>query len=147
MLWRRETGLASAGRVGEAHNRSGRCRECKNLLFLLGIEPRFLGHPACSIIVIFTELHILAPELGWIIWYSVWLWGGRPRGLSSSAGGGKNCNFSMSSALALGLTQRPIQWVPRLKRLGREAEHSNPTSAEVKKTWIYKFTPPYVFVA
>jgi hypothetical protein len=38
---------------------------------------------------------------------------------------------------------------PGLKRQGREADHSHPTSAEVevKKMWIYTFTPPYVFMA
>jgi hypothetical protein len=46
----------------------------------------------------------------------------------------------------------PIQRVPGdlspgLKRRGREADHSPPTSAEVKKTWIYTSTPPYVFMA
>jgi hypothetical protein len=49
-------------------------------------------------------------------------------------------------------TQPPIQWVPgaispRVKRSGREADHSPPTSAEVKNTWIYKSTPPYAFMA
>jgi hypothetical protein len=48
-------------------------------------------------------------------------------------------------------TQPPIQWVPRalspgVKRSGREADHSPPTSAEVKKTWLYISTPPYVFM-
>jgi hypothetical protein len=33
-----------------------------------------------------------------------------------------------------------------VKRLGREAHHSSPTSAEVKKTWIYTSTPPYAFM-
>jgi hypothetical protein len=32
---------------------------------------------------------------------------------------------------ALGTTQPPIQWVPRVKRQGREADHSLPSSAEV----------------
>jgi hypothetical protein len=37
---------------------------------------------------------------------------------------------------------------PGLKRQGREADHSAPTSAEVKKMWIYTSTPsPYVFMA
>jgi hypothetical protein len=36
---------------------------------------------------------------------------------------------------------------PGLKRQGREADHSPPTSAEVKKMWIYTSTPPYVFMA
>jgi hypothetical protein len=45
-----------------------------------------------------------------------------------------------------------IQWVsgalsPGVKRLGREADHSPPGSAEVKKMWIYTFTLPYAFMA
>jgi hypothetical protein len=36
---------------------------------------------------------------------------------------------------------------PGVKRPGREADHSRPTSAEVKKTFIYTSTPPYIFVA
>jgi hypothetical protein len=34
-----------------------------------------------------------------------------------------------------------------VKRPGREADHSPPTSAEVKKMWIYTSTPPYAFMA
>jgi hypothetical protein len=33
------------------------------------------------------------------------------------------------------------------KQQGREADHSTPTRAEFKKTWIYTPTPPYVFIA
>jgi hypothetical protein len=36
---------------------------------------------------------------------------------------------------------------PELKRPGREADHSPPTSAQVKKTWTYTSTPPYLFMA
>jgi hypothetical protein len=36
---------------------------------------------------------------------------------------------------------------PGVKRQGREADHSPPTSAEVKKMWIYTSTPPYDFMA
>jgi hypothetical protein len=62
-------------------------------------------------------------------------------GWSSSPGGGKNFHFFMSSRLALLPTQPPIQWVqvalsPGVKWQGREVEHSPPTSAEVKKTWV-----------
>jgi hypothetical protein len=35
----------------------------------------------------------------------------------------------------------------REKRLGREADHSPPTSAEIKKISIYTSTPPYAFMA
>jgi hypothetical protein len=57
----------------------------------------------------------------------------------------KNFVFSASSRSAVGPTQPPIKWVPGalslgVKRPGREADHSAPTSAEVKKT-IYTFTP------
>jgi hypothetical protein len=34
-----------------------------------------------------------------------------------------------------------------VKRPGREADHSPPANAEVKKMWIYTFTPQYVFMA
>jgi hypothetical protein len=49
-----------------------------------------------------------------------------------------------------GPPQPPIQWVlgalsPGVKWPGREADHSPPTSAEVKKMWIYTSTLPYAF--
>jgi hypothetical protein len=58
----------------------------------------------------------------------------------------------MLSRPALGPTPPPIQWIPGalspgLKRSGREADHPSPTSAEVKKIWIYTFIPPYAFMA
>jgi hypothetical protein len=34
-----------------------------------------------------------------------------------------------------------------VKRQGREADHSLPPSADVKKMWIYTSTLPYVFMA
>jgi hypothetical protein len=59
---------------------------------------------------------------------------------SSSTSSVKNFHFSISSRPALGSTQPPIKWVPGLfpgvKRQGREADHSPPTSAEVMKMWI-----------
>jgi hypothetical protein len=33
-----------------------------------------------------------------------------------------------------------------VKRLGREANHTPPSSAEVKNAWSYTSTPPYVFM-
>jgi hypothetical protein len=45
-----------------------------------------------------------------------------------------------------------IQWVTGalssgVKLPGREADHSPPTSVEVKNTWIYTSTPPYALMA
>jgi hypothetical protein len=64
----------------------------------------------------------------------------------SSPGRDKNFLFSKSPRPALRSTQPPIQWVPgalspRVKRPGRVVDHSPPTSAEVKKIWIYTSTP------
>jgi hypothetical protein len=53
-------------------------------------------------------------------------------------GGSIPCRgFTTVSRPALGPTQPPIKWVPGalsvgVKRLGREADHSPPSSAEVK---------------
>jgi hypothetical protein len=74
------------------------------------------------------------------------LWAGRPRSRSSSPSRVKNFLFSKSSTPALSSTQPPIQWVPGalspgVKWPGREVDHSPPTSAEVKKLWIYTSTP------
>jgi hypothetical protein len=46
--------------------------------------------------------------------------------------------FTTASGTALGLTQPPIQWVPGalslgVKRPGRDADHSPPSSAKVKE--------------
>jgi hypothetical protein len=59
--------------------------------------------------------------------------------------------FSTSYRPALGLTQPPNQWIPvavspEVKRLGREADHSLPASAEERKIWIYISTPPHAFM-
>jgi hypothetical protein len=87
-------------------------------------------------------------EPGWRSRYRDCLLAGRPRGRSP----GRVRIFSMSSRLALGPIQPPIQWVPGglfkgVKRQGREANRSSPASAEVKKMWIYTSTPPYAFMA
>jgi hypothetical protein len=40
-----------------------------------------------------------------------------------------------------------IPLFPGVKQQGREADHSSPASAAVKKMWIYTSTPPYAFMA
>jgi hypothetical protein len=51
------------------------------------------------------------------------------------------------SRLAFGLTHPPIQWIAEVKRPGREADHSPPSSAEAKNAWSYTSTPQYVILA
>ena len=43
-------------RLGEPKSQSEFCREGKNLLLLLGIEPPSLVHPACSLVTTLTEI-------------------------------------------------------------------------------------------
>jgi hypothetical protein len=55
--------------------------------------------------------------------------------------------FSSSSRPPLGPTRSPMQWVQGgVKLPGCEAEHSPPTSGEVKEMWIYTSTPPYALM-
>jgi hypothetical protein len=59
----------------------------------------------------------------------------------------KNFHFSRSTRPALKPNQPPMKWVKwafslELKRQGRGADHSPPTSAEVKNTWVCISTPP-----
>jgi hypothetical protein len=59
--------------------------------------------------------------------------------------------LSTASRLALGPTQPPTQRVPGalspwVKRPGRDADHSPPSSAEVN-AWSYTSTPQYAFMA
>jgi hypothetical protein len=64
-------------------------------------------------------------------------------------------NFSLQRVqTGSGFHPPPIQWVPGalslgggVKRLGREADHSPPSSAEVKNEWNYTSTSQYAFMA
>jgi hypothetical protein len=65
--------------------------------------------------------------------YSDWLRDGRPRGRSSSPGRVKNFFTSAAPSSIL----RPTKLSPLVrgvKRQGRQADQSPPTSAEIKKT-------------
>jgi hypothetical protein len=60
--------------------------------------------------------------------------------------------FATTSRSYLGPTQPPINWVPWIlssgvRRSGREADHSLPSTAHIKNEWGYTFTSPYVFMA
>jgi hypothetical protein len=57
--------------------------------------------------------------------------------------------FSTAFRLAVRPTQPTMQWVPgaitlEVKQQGHEADHSLPSSADVKE---YTFTPQYAFMA
>jgi hypothetical protein len=59
--------------------------------------------------------------------------------------------FPTASRPTLEPTQLPIQREsgapnPEIKRPGREADHSPPSSAEVKNAWSYTSTPQHVFI-
>jgi hypothetical protein len=47
----------------------------------------------------------------------------------------------VSYAMGTGALTLGVKWQ------GHEADHSLPTSAKVKKTWIYTSTQPYLFMA
>jgi hypothetical protein len=75
---------------------------------------------------------------------SDWLRAGRPRGRSSSSGGGKNSLLSTSSRPVLGPTQPPVG--TGVSFPGGKDDQSHPSNVKVKKTWIYTSTPPCVFM-
>jgi hypothetical protein len=104
-------------------------------------EPHFCNYK--------MRMFIIEPE--YRSWYSDSLRTGRPRDRSSSPSGHKIFILSTSIISVLGPIRAPIQWVPRapspeVKQPRREADRSSPTSAEVKNTWIYTSTHPYVFM-
>jgi hypothetical protein len=70
------------------------------------------------------------------------------KGRSSSPGGGQE--FLLLHVVQTGSgvhpTFYPMDNGAGVKRPGREADHSPPASAEVKKMWIYTYTPPYAIM-
>jgi hypothetical protein len=45
-----------------------------------------------------------------------------------------------------GVTEPSINWVTGALSPELQADHSSPTSVEVKKMWVYISTSPYIFV-
>jgi hypothetical protein len=56
--------------------------------------------------------------------------------------GAGNISLATASGPVLWPTHPPIQWVPGVKRLGREADNSLPCRADVKNAWRYTSIPP-----
>jgi hypothetical protein len=86
-------------------------------------------------------------EPGYLSQYNDRLRAGWTRGRSLSPNRGKTF-LSTSSRPVLGLTQSPTQWVPRdlslgVKRSGREADHSLPSSAEDQESADLYIDHPY----
>jgi hypothetical protein len=77
-------------------------------------------------------------------WYSYWLWAGQMRDWSLSPGKIKNLFHGIQTKLTP--TQPPSQWVPGVRRPEHEPGHSPPSSAKIKKVWIYTFIPMYTFM-
>jgi hypothetical protein len=80
---------------------------------------------------------------------SVWM-GDRVGGVRVPVG--SSIFFSTPSRPLLGSTKPLIQWVSgalftRVKRPGRVADRSTPTSVEIKDMWIYTSIPPYTLMA
>jgi hypothetical protein len=75
------------------------------------------------------------------------LWAGRPRGRNSNPSTAKNFLNSVWRPTESPIHCSPGSLSPGLRRPGYEADHSPPTSAEVKKTFISTSTPTYAFMA
>jgi hypothetical protein len=77
---------------------------------------------------------------------------GRPRNCDSIPGKGKSFLYSHSFQTGSRAPHHLVQWVQKappsgIKRLGRQADNSSPSSAEVKNVWSYTSTSPYIFMA
>jgi hypothetical protein len=92
-------------------------------------------------------------EPGQLSRYSDWLRAGRPGGVAVKSPG-RVKKFSLLHTVQTGSGVHPTSYkigtggsYLGVKRQGREADHSPPTSAEVKKMWNYTSPPLYVFMA
>ena len=100
--------------VGAGSNAVWMLGKRKNLLLLPKIEQRFVCRPARSVVTILTELSRMLTN--------------------------KRKLFLRASRPALGHTHPPIQRAPGINRPRLDAEHSPPSSAQVKNEWSYTST-------
>jgi hypothetical protein len=107
-----------------------------------GQDPQRVSEPITIIILII--IIIIINVVGIATSYGL-------RNRISSPGGVKNLLLSQIVQTGSGFHQTSYPMVPGalspgVKRPGREADHSPPTSAEVKKMWMYSSTLPYAFM-
>jgi hypothetical protein len=110
---------------------------------VLVIPLRFVSQHEYSCMVDNSQSY---PGTGTAQWYSTGL-RARISGVRVLVRAGIFFFFTTASRPALEPTRPPIQWTPEALSLGvkrpvREAEHSPPSSAEVKVAWSYTSTPP-----
>jgi hypothetical protein len=67
-------------------------------------------------------------------------------GFDSCKGRGRTFSLRHSVQTASGAHSASYRMGTGIKRPGQEAEHSPPSSAEVKNAWSYTSTLPYVFM-
>jgi hypothetical protein len=114
---------------------------------ILSHSPHFPSSINISLIIILMLSPIKSQDTSVVIALRYWLDG---RGFESLQGM-ENFLFTTAFRPALRHTQPPIQWLPgslslAVKRLGREAARSCPSSAEVNNAWYYNTTPQYAFM-
>jgi hypothetical protein len=76
------------------------------------------------------------------------LWGGRRRNRDSISGRNKACFSFLHGQIGSGANPTATgSSFPEIKRPAHEADHSFPTTAEVKNVWSYTFNSSYVLMA
>jgi hypothetical protein len=94
--------------------------------------------------------HLILLDLITLIWWRVqvrnrysslvyrWATSWTIKGSSPDRGG----NFSLYHRVKTGSGAHPASYLMGIMRQGHEADHSPPSSAEVKNAWSYNSTPP-----
>jgi hypothetical protein len=99
----------------------------------------YLGRPARSVVIMWAKRIRNDVHLKLYRWATGWIIGG--------SSPGRGWKFFSSPPCPDRLWSPSSQWIPEalslvVKRPGREAEYSPPSSAEVKNAWSYVYTLP-----
>jgi hypothetical protein len=137
----------SVGRPAHGANQSPQSSaEVGSVWNCTSTPPLHLGVVLNWAVDVFMEWFLLKHRDNFYLYLYLKLYGLHDRGFECRKGLGISL-FTTAPWPALGLTQPPIQWVPAnlslgVKRPGREAHHSPPSSAEVENAWSSTSTPP-----